>query len=35
VLRKKKIKTDQFDKILGRVMEQAVALYEEWPVVIE
>jgi len=34
VLRRKKIKAEQFDKILAMVMEQAVAQYEEWPIVV-
>lgn len=33
VLRRKGVKADQFDFILSRVMEQAAALYEEWPLV--
>ena len=32
VLRKKKIKAEQFEFILGRIMEQAEALYENYPV---
>jgi len=35
VLHKRKIKAEQFDKILARVMEQAVELYEEWPMSVE
>ena len=31
VLRRKGIKAEQFDFILNRVMEQAEALYEDWP----
>jgi type I restriction enzyme R subunit len=31
VLRRKKIKADQFDFILNRVIKQAEALYEDWP----
>jgi len=31
VLRRKKIKAKQFDFILNRVMKQAEALYEDWP----
>ena len=31
VLRRKKIKAEQFDFILNRVMKQAEALYEDWP----
>jgi glutaredoxin-related protein len=33
VLRRKGVKADQFDFILNRVMEQAKALYSEWPMV--
>lgn len=33
VLRRKNIRAEQFDFILNRVMEQAAALYEEWPLV--
>lgn len=32
VLRRKKVKREQFDRILESIFEQAVALYEEWPV---
>lgn len=32
VLRKRKIKAEEFDFILGRIMEQAEALYENYPV---
>jgi type I restriction enzyme R subunit len=32
VLRRKGIKAEQFDFILNRVMEQAAALYENWPI---
>jgi len=32
VLRRKGIKAEQFNFILNRVMEQAVALYEDWPI---
>jgi len=28
------VKADQFDFILNRVMEQAAALYSEWPMVV-
>ena len=31
VLRRNKIKAEQFDFILNRVMKQAEALYEDWP----
>jgi len=31
VLRRNKIKTEQFDFILNRIMNQAEALYEDWP----
>jgi hypothetical protein len=33
VLRRKRVKPDEFDFILNRVMEQAAALYSEWPIV--
>jgi type I restriction enzyme R subunit len=33
VLRRKGVKAQQFDFIFNRVMEQAVALYEDWPLV--
>jgi len=33
VVRRKGIKAEQFDFILNRVMEQAVALYGDWPLV--
>ena len=33
VLRRRGVKADQFDFILNRVMEQAAALYSEWPMV--
>lgn len=33
VLRRKGIKAEQFDFILNRVIEQAEALYEDWPMV--
>lgn len=33
VLRRRGVKADQFDFILNRVMEQAVALYADWPMV--
>lgn len=32
VLRRKKIKAEQFDFILNRVIKQAEALYEDWPI---
>ncbi len=35
VLRRKKVNANQFDRILGDVMAQAVALYEGWPVGVE
>ena len=31
ILRRKKIKAQQFNFILNRVMKQAEALYEDWP----
>jgi hypothetical protein len=31
VLRRKGIKAEQFDFVFNRVMEQATALYENWP----
>ncbi len=33
VLRRKNVRAEQFDFILNRVMEQAAALYEDWPMV--
>ncbi len=33
VLRRKGVKAQQFDFIFNCVMEQAVALYEDWPLV--
>jgi hypothetical protein len=32
VLRRRGVRADQFDFILNRVMEQAAALYADWPI---
>jgi hypothetical protein len=34
VLRRKRVRAEQFKFVLNRVMEQAAALYENWPVAV-